>query len=51
MQSYIKVVLRKFYAELSKSIIEDYQDTATDDVTLTKILNYKEGPDYNYEED
>lgn len=51
MSNYIKVLQREFYSDLAEEIISIYQTTATDDAALDQILAYKEGADYEYEED
>lgn len=50
MAGYIKVLIREYCAELSKEISDCYAATRMDDDTLDKIINYKEGADYEYED-
>lgn len=50
MAGYVRVLLKEFYTELSKELIDCYQSTKFDDVTMEKIVTYREGPDYEYED-
>lgn len=49
MSEYLTVLIKEFYAKLKVIIMEEYKDSVIDDSTLEKILSYKEGADYNYE--
>ena len=50
MSGYIKVLLKEFYADLANEIIDCYQLTKTNDDMLEKIVGYREGPEYEYED-
>jgi len=49
MTSYIKILLKEFYTELKKEIMECYAATHVDDETAEQILTYKEGNDYDFD--
>lgn len=51
MASYVKILLKEFYNELKKEIMECYQALNIDDDTADKILTYREGSDYQYDDD
>ena len=50
MASYVKILLKEFYTELKKEIMECYRGLSIDDTTADQILTYKEGSDYQYDE-
>lgn len=50
MSDYIKVLIQEFYTELKTEIMENFKELAIDDKLLEKIVSYKEGTDYNYED-
>lgn len=49
MSEYLTVLIKEFYAKLKVIIMEEYNDSVIDGPTLEKIVSYKEGADYNYE--
>lgn len=51
MTSYIKVLLKEFYTELKTEILDCYSSSRLDDDTVDKIINYREGPDYEYNDE
>lgn len=50
MSEYVKVLIKEFYTELEKELLEQFKDNTLNDQMLEKILSYKEGGDYNYED-
>lgn len=50
MAGYIKILIKEFCNELSKDIKDSYNEAALDQATIDKILTYKEGSDYDYED-
>ena len=50
MASYVKILLKEFYTELKKEIMECYRGLSIDDTTADQILTYKEGSDYQYDD-
>lgn len=50
MGTYLKVLLKEFFTTFAQELIDCYYENTIDTATLDKILNYKEGPDYSYDE-
>jgi len=50
MSSYVKVLFKELSTELKKEIIDCYKSVAMDDATVESILTYREGQDYDYDE-
>lgn len=48
MVSYVKILLKEVYTELKREIIECYAATHVDDETAEQIINYREGIDYEF---
>lgn len=48
--NYIRILLKEFYAKFADEIVQCYNDTAMDDDIVEKILTYREGNDYDYDD-
>ena len=48
MSNYVRILLKEFYTELKKEIIECYSETELDESTVNKLLS--ENQETNYEE-
>lgn len=50
MSEYVKVLIKEFYTELELELLDQFKNNTLDNQMLEKILVYKEGGDYNYED-
>lgn len=50
MTSYVRVLLKEFYKRIAAELIECCEENTLNDTTVEKILNYKEGQDYEFDE-
>lgn len=50
LSSYITVIIKEFYNALKREILDCYDNAKVSDDLVDKLLTYKEGPDYTYED-
>lgn len=50
MASYIRILTKEFCTTLAKEVIDCFSQTEIDEETAERILNYREGADYEYDD-